>query len=212
MEVPVIYLFTHDSIGVGEDGPTHQPIEQLASLRAIPGLVVIRPGDANEVVEAWKYVMQLKHEPVCLILSRQDLLTLDRTRYAPAAGLHKGAYTLADAADGKPDVLLLATGSEVQLCVGAYEQLKKENIKARIDPSQKPMYAPPGCRLENACGAGPFTRALSSSRSHITQLIRTPPLYTPIIPAQRAAHLVVTSSYMHSPTAIVFDVPSLISS
>lgn len=132
MEIPVIYVFTHDSIGVGEDGPTHQPIEQLASLRAIPNLIVIRPGDANEVLEAWKYVMQLKHEPVCLILSRQDLLTLDRSKYASAAGVHKGAYTLADAADGKPDVLLLATGSEVQLCVGAYEQLKKEGIKARV--------------------------------------------------------------------------------
>ncbi|HTK78065.1 MAG TPA: transketolase C-terminal domain-containing protein, partial [Gemmataceae bacterium] len=132
MEVPVIYIFTHDSIGVGEDGPTHQPIEQLASLRAIPNLIVIRPGDANEVVEAWKYVMQLKHEPVCLILSRQDLLTLDRDKYASATGVHQGAYILADAADGNPDVLLLATGSEVQLCVGAYEQLKKEGVKARV--------------------------------------------------------------------------------
>src|SRR5207253_5183794 len=94
MEIPAIYIFTHDSIGVGEDGPTHQPIEQLASLRAIPGLIVLRPGDANEVVEAWKYVMQLRHEPACLILSRQDLLTLDRTKYAPASGLHKGAYGL----------------------------------------------------------------------------------------------------------------------
>jgi transketolase len=132
MEVPVIYIFTHDSIGVGEDGPTHQPIEQLASLRAIPNLIVIRPGDANEVVEAWKYVMQLKHEPVCLILSRQDLLTLDRDKYASATGVHQGAYILADAADGNPDVLLLATGSEVQLCVGAYEQLKKDGVKARV--------------------------------------------------------------------------------
>jgi transketolase len=132
MEIPVIYVFTHDSIGVGEDGPTHQPVEQLASLRAIPNLVVIRPCDANEVVEAWKYVMKLRHEPACLILTRQDLVTLDRSKYAAASGLHKGAYVLADAAGGRPDVLLLATGSEVQLCVGAYEQLTKEGVKARV--------------------------------------------------------------------------------
>jgi transketolase len=132
MEVPVIYIFTHDSIGVGEDGPTHQPIEQLASLRAIPNLVVLRPADAGEVVEAWKHIMQMRHEPVVLILTRQDLPTLDRTRYAPASGLHQGAYVLADAADGRPDVLLLATGSEVQLCVGAYEKLKAEGVKARV--------------------------------------------------------------------------------
>ena len=132
MEVPVIYVFTHDSIGVGEDGPTHQPIEQLASLRAIPNLIVIRPADANEVVEMWKYVMQLKHEPVCLILSRQDLLTLDRNKYASAAGVHKGAYVLADAADGKPDVLLLASGSEVALCLEAHERLKAQGVKARV--------------------------------------------------------------------------------
>jgi transketolase len=132
MEVPVIYIFTHDSIGVGEDGPTHQPIEQLASLRAIPHLVVMRPADANEVVEAWKYIMPLRRQPAVLVLTRQDLPTLDRAKYASAAGLHRGAYVLADAADGKPDVLLLATGSEVQLCVGAYEQLKAEGIKARV--------------------------------------------------------------------------------
>jgi transketolase len=131
MEVPVIYVFTHDSIGVGEDGPTHQPIEQLASLRAIPHLMVLRPADANEVVEAWKVIVQLRHQPVALILTRQDLPTLDRNRYAPASGLQKGAYVLADS-DGRPDVLLLATGSEVQLCVGAYERLKAEGIKARV--------------------------------------------------------------------------------
>jgi transketolase len=132
MEVPVVYVFTHDSIGVGEDGPTHQPIEQLASLRAIPHLVVLRPADANEVVEAWKLIMQLRHQPVALILTRQDLPTLDRGRYAPASGLHQGAYVLADAPGGRPDVLLLATGSEVQLCTGAYERLKAEGIKARV--------------------------------------------------------------------------------
>jgi transketolase len=132
MEIPVIYIFTHDSIGVGEDGPTHQPVEQILSLRAIPGLVVIRPADANEVSEAWRVIMNFKHEPVCLILTRQALPTVDRTQYAPAAGLAKGAYVLADAPGGKPEVLLLATGSEVYLCVAAHEQLIKEGIKSRV--------------------------------------------------------------------------------
>ena len=132
MEIPVIYIFTHDSIGVGEDGPTHQPVEQLASLRAIPGLITLRPGDANEVVEAWRLIMQCSHEPVVLILSRQAMPTLDRTKYAAASGVAKGAYVLADAPDGKPDVLLMATGSEVGLCVAAYEKLKVEGIKARV--------------------------------------------------------------------------------
>jgi transketolase len=132
MEIPVIYVFTHDSIGVGEDGPTHQPIEQLASLRAVPGLITVRPADANEVVEAWKAILQFRHEPAALILSRQPLPTLDRTKHASAEGLHKGAYVLADAPGGKPDVLLLATGSEVALCVDAYEKLKAEGIKARV--------------------------------------------------------------------------------
>jgi transketolase len=132
MEIPVIYIFTHDSIGVGEDGPTHQPIEQLASLRAVPDLVVIRPADANECVEAWKITMQQRHMPTTLILTRQALPTLDRTKYAAASNTAKGAYVLADAADGKPDVLLLATGSEVSLCVDAYEKLKAEGIKARV--------------------------------------------------------------------------------
>ncbi len=132
MEIPVIYIYTHDSIGVSEDGPTHQPIEHLASLRAIPGLMVLRPADANEVVEAWRVIMQLRHEPAALILSRQALPTLDRTKYAPASGLAKGAYVLADAADGQPQVLLLASGSEVSLCVEAYERLKAEGIQARV--------------------------------------------------------------------------------
>jgi len=132
MEIPVIFIFTHDSIGVGEDGPTHQPIEQLPSLRSVPGLIILRPGDANETAEAWRVILQLRHEPVALILSRQALPTLDRTKYASAAGLAKGGYVLADAADGKPDVLLMASGSEVSLCVDAYEQLKKEGIKARV--------------------------------------------------------------------------------
>lgn len=132
MELPTIHIFTHDSIGVGEDGPTHQPVEQLAGLRAIPGMRTIRPADANEVVEAWKVIMQLQHEPACLILTRQDIPTLDRSKYSPASGLARGAYVLADADDGKPDVLLLATGSEVHLCINAYEQLKSEGIRARV--------------------------------------------------------------------------------
>ncbi|HAK60095.1 MAG TPA: transketolase [Nitrospiraceae bacterium] len=132
MEIPVIHIFTHDSIGVGEDGPTHQPVEHLASLRAIPGMIVMRPGDANEVIEAWKVIMQLRHEPVALILTRQALPTLDRSVYGPASGVAQGAYILADGEKGKPDVLLLATGSEVSLCIDAYEQLKKAGIKARV--------------------------------------------------------------------------------
>ena len=132
MEIPVIYVFTHDSIGVGEDGPTHQPVEQLASLRAIPGLITLRPADANETVEAWRVIMQLRHEPVALVLSRQPLPTLDRTIYASASGVAQGAYVLADAPGGEPDVLLLASGSEVSLCLQAYEQLQKEEIKVRV--------------------------------------------------------------------------------
>lgn len=132
MEIPVIYIMTHDSIGLGEDGPTHQPIEQLASLRAVPGLITIRPGDANEVTEAWRVIMQLRHEPAVLVLSRQALPTFDRAKYAPASGVARGAYILADAADGRPEVLLLASGSEVSLCIAAYEQLTSEGIKARV--------------------------------------------------------------------------------
>jgi transketolase len=132
MEIPTIHIFTHDSIGVGEDGPTHQPIEQLASLRAIPGLITLRPADANEIAEAWRYIMRLHHEPVALILTRQALPTLDRTKYASAAGVARGAYVLADADDGKPEVLLMASGSEVSLCVEAYEKLKAEGVKARV--------------------------------------------------------------------------------
>jgi len=132
MELPVIYIFTHDSIGVGEDGPTHQPIEQLASLRAIPGLITIRPADANEVVEAWRFLMPRRHQPACLILTRQALPTLDRTKLHPASGLSNGAYVLLDTPGGKPDVLLMATGSEVSLCVTAHERLAAEGIAARV--------------------------------------------------------------------------------
>ena len=132
MELPVTYIFTHDSIGVGEDGPTHQPVEQIASLRAIPGLIVLRPGDANEVIEAWRVIMRKHHEPVALILSRQALPTLDRSIYASASGVSQGAYVLADADGGKSEALLMASGSEVGLCVQAYEQLKAEGVKARV--------------------------------------------------------------------------------
>jgi transketolase len=132
MEIPSIFIFTHDSIGVGEDGPTHQPIEQLASLRAMPNLLVLRPGDANEVVEAWKIIAQLQHQPAALVLTRQPLPTLDRTKYASASGAAKGAYILADAPNGKPDVILLGTGSEVSLCIDSYEKLKSEGINARV--------------------------------------------------------------------------------
>lgn len=132
MEVPVIYVWTHDSISVGEDGPTHEPIEHLASFRAMPGLRVFRPGDANEVVEAYRVVLQQKDKPACLIFSRQALPTLDRSKYGSAAGVAKGAYVVADADDGKPEVILMATGSEVGLCVEAYERLKAEGIKARV--------------------------------------------------------------------------------
>jgi transketolase len=132
MEIPVVHVFTHDSIGVGEDGPTHQPIEHLASLRATPGLVMIRPGDANEVAEAWRTIMKLQHEPVALVLSRQAMPTLDRTKYASAEGVRYGAYVLADAGDEEPEVILIATGSEVGLAVDAYEQLTAEGVKARV--------------------------------------------------------------------------------
>ncbi len=132
MECPSIFVFTHDSIGVGEDGPTHQPIEQLASLRAMPNLIVLRPGDANEVVEAWKIIAQLQHQPVALVLTRQNIPTFDRTKFGAVSGTAKGAYILADAPGGKPDVILMGTGSEVSLCVEAYEKLKAEGIQARV--------------------------------------------------------------------------------
>jgi transketolase len=132
MQLPVVYIFTHDSIGVGQDGPTHQPVEQLIALRSIPGLITLRPADANEVVEAWRVIIALKHQPACLALSRQPLTTLDRTRYASAAGVARGAYVMADAASGPPAVILIGTGSEVALCAEAYESLKQEGIAARL--------------------------------------------------------------------------------
>ncbi|HTF34231.1 MAG TPA: transketolase [Myxococcota bacterium] len=132
MELPTVFVFTHDAIGDGEDGPTHQPVEQLASLRAIPGLVTLRPGDANEVVEAYRYVMQLRHQPAVLALSRQPLPTLDRQRYASASGVSRGAYVLGDAPGEKPEVILIATGSEVSLAVQAHEKLLADGIRSRV--------------------------------------------------------------------------------
>ena len=132
MEIPTVHIFTHDSIGVGEDGPTHQPVEQLASLRAMPGLLVFRPADANEVVETWRIVAALRHEPAALVLTRQPLPTLDRTRLAAAVGVARGAYVLADAAAGEPDVILLATGSEVALALAARDELAADGIGARV--------------------------------------------------------------------------------
>ena len=132
MELPLIHVYTHDSIGVGEDGPTHQPVEHLASIRAMPGLIDLRPADANEAVEAWRVLMPLRHEPVALALSRQPLPTLDRSRYAPASGVARGAYVLADPPDGEPEVILIATGSEVGMTVEAYERLTADGIRARL--------------------------------------------------------------------------------
>jgi len=132
MELPIILIFTHDSIGLGEDGPTHQPVEQLPSLRAIPGLITLRPADANEVTEAWRVIMQLSHRSAALVLTRQAIPTIDRAKYASASGVSKGAYVLADAREGKPEVLLLATGSEVSLALEAHETLTSEGIRSRV--------------------------------------------------------------------------------
>jgi transketolase len=132
MELPTIMVFTHDAMGDGEDGPTHQPVEQLLALRAIPGLVTLRPGDANEVVEAYRYVMQLRHQPAALVLSRQPLPTLDRGKYAPASGVARGAYVLADSPDSNLEIIIIATGSEVSLAVEAHEKLRAEGIRSRV--------------------------------------------------------------------------------
>ncbi|HTQ50147.1 MAG TPA: transketolase [Candidatus Acidoferrales bacterium] len=132
MELPTLFVFTHDAMGDGEDGPTHQPVEQLASLRAIPGLVTLRPGDANEVVEAYRYALQLRHKPAVMVLSRQALPTLDRSKYASAAGVSRGAYVLADAPDKNPEIILIASGSEVSLAAEAHEQLVAKGIRSRV--------------------------------------------------------------------------------
>ena len=166
MELPAIFIFTHDSIGLGEDGPTHQPVEHLVALRAIPGLITLRPADANEVVEAWRVVVKLKHQPACLVLTRQKLPTFDRTRYASAEGVARGAYVMADAEGGKPAVILLATGSEVALCVAAHETLKQEGIAARVvsmpswelfeqqDQAYRDTVLPPGITARVSVEAG----------------------------------------------------------
>lgn len=132
MELPVIFIYSHDSIGLGEDGPTHQPVEQLIALRSIPGLVTLRPADANEVTEAWRVIVQLKHQPACLVLSRQPLPTFDRSRYASAEGVARGAYIMADADKEEPAVILIGTGSEVAICISVYEELKRDGIAARV--------------------------------------------------------------------------------
>src|SRR6185369_14951462 len=132
MELPSLFVFTHDAMGDGEDGPTHQPVEHLISLRAIPGLITLRPGDANEVVEAYRYIVQLRHQPAVLVLSRQPLPTLDRSKYARASGVARGAYVLADAPGGEPEVILIASGSEVSLAIAAHEQLLAEGIRSRV--------------------------------------------------------------------------------
>jgi transketolase len=132
MELPTIFVFTHDAMGDGEDGPTHQPVEQLISLRAIPGMTVLRPADANEVVEAYRYVMQLRHRPVAFALSRQPLPTFDRRKYASAAGVARGAYVMADPPDGPPEIILIASGSEVALILGAHETLAARGIRSRV--------------------------------------------------------------------------------
>jgi transketolase len=166
MEIPAIWIYTHDSIGLGEDGPTHQSIEQLATMRAVPHLTLLRPGDANEVTEAYKVILQLQNKPAVLVLTRQALPTLDRTKYAPAAGLASGAYILADAEGGKPQIILIGTGSEVSLCVGAYEKLKEEGIRARVvsmpswdifeqqDQSYREQVLPPDVTARLAVEAG----------------------------------------------------------
>jgi transketolase len=132
MELPTIFVFTHDAMGDGEDGPTHQPVEQLISLRAIPGLVVLRPADANEVVEAYRYILQLRHQPAVIALSRQPLPTFDRRKYASAAGVARGAYVMAEAPDGSPEIILIASGSEVALVIQAHEALTAQGIRSRV--------------------------------------------------------------------------------
>jgi transketolase len=132
MELPTLFVFTHDAMGDGEDGPTHQPVEHLASLRAIPGLVLLRPADANEVTEAYRYIVQLRHKPAVLVLSRQPLPTLDRNKYAPASGVARGAYILADPPGNNPELILIASGSEVSLAIQAHEKLIAEGIRSRV--------------------------------------------------------------------------------
>jgi transketolase len=153
MELPSLFVFTHDAMGDGEDGPTHQPVEQLISLRAIPGLITLRPGDANEVVEAYRFIVQLRHQPAVLVLSRQALPTLDRGKYAPASGVSRGAYVLADASGGNPEVIIIASGSEVSLAVEAHEKLLSEGIRSRVVsmPSWELSSTSPGPTVRACC-------------------------------------------------------------
>src|SRR5262245_27538745 len=132
MELPTIWIFTHDAMGDGEDGPTHPPVEQLVSMRAIPGLVLLRPADANEVVESYRYILQLRHKPAAIVLSRQALPTFDRNRYASADGVQRGAYVMADASDASPEIIFIASGSEIALAVDAHEKLKSEGVRSRV--------------------------------------------------------------------------------
>ncbi|HET7509756.1 MAG TPA: transketolase C-terminal domain-containing protein, partial [Solirubrobacterales bacterium] len=166
MELPVIHLFTHDSIGLGEDGPTHQPIEQLMALRAMPHLDVIRPADANEVVEAWKIALNRTHNPVAMVMTRQNVPVFDRSKYASAEGTQRGGYVLADPEDGDPELILIATGSEVQLAVGAHERLQADGIRSRVvslpcweifeqqDQSYRDEVLPPGVTARLAIEEG----------------------------------------------------------
>jgi transketolase len=166
MGLHVIHVFTHDSIGLGEDGPTHQPVEQLAALRAIPNLIVIRPGDANETAMAWRVALETRDRPVLLVLSRQDVATLDRGRYRSADGLRRGAYVLSDARDGKPDLILIASGSEVGLIVAAAERLSAEGLRVRcvsmpswelfeaLTQADRDAVLPPAVRARLAVEAG----------------------------------------------------------
>jgi len=166
MALPTVFIFTHDSIGLGQDGPTHQPVEQLIALRSIPGLITLRPADANEVVEAWRIIVGLKHQPACLVLTRQPLPTFDRTRFASASGVARGAYVMADAEAGEPAVILIGTGSEVALCVEVYEALKRQGILARVvsmpswelfeqqDQAYRDSVLPPGITARVSVEAG----------------------------------------------------------
>ncbi len=166
MHQPVIYIFTHDSIGLGEDGPTHQPIEHLAACRAIPGLVVIRPADANEVAEAYRVMLPLRDRPVALVLTRQKLPTLCREKYAAASGLSRGAYVLADSTLGPSEVILIGTGSEVEICLRAHEALTEQGVKSRVvsmpswelfdeqEQSYQDSVFPPGTSARVAVEAG----------------------------------------------------------
>jgi transketolase len=166
MEIPSVEVFTHDSIGVGEDGPTHQPVEQLAAARAIPHLIVLRPGDANEAVYAWRATLRQTKRPVALVLTRQNMPTLDRSKYASAEGVERGGYVLADAKGGKPELILLGTGSELSLAVAAYEELTQAGVAARVvsmpsfelfedqTPAYREQVLPPGVTARVAVEAG----------------------------------------------------------